>query len=45
MSDAWEALFDLWHKQEHEKKALHDLKELEERILKLEAYLQAKFHA
>ncbi len=39
--DTWSALFAVWHKQEHEREAVRDLKELEERIVKLEARLRA----
>ena len=39
--DTWSALFDLWHKQAHDRQTLKDLGELERRIVQLEAYMKA----
>ncbi len=41
MSDQWEALFRIWHGRQHP--VLNDsIEELEERIVKLEAYVAAR---
>ena len=39
--DTWSALFDLWHKQAHDRQTLKDLGELQRRIVKLEAFMNA----
>ena len=40
--DTWSALFDLWHKQAHQKELYQGLEELEQRIIRLEALLAAQ---
>ena len=43
MSDTWEALFRIWHIRSHKgAEILEDIKELERRIVKLEAYVNAR---
>ncbi len=42
MPDEWEALFKIWHERAHDREGRPAYFDLEDRIVKLEAYVAAR---